>query len=80
MIHEEISHAIGSSNKLSQEAAEFINPRRVVDKYLDALARGGSAPAPDLFEAAGIRFDFSQEVLGGLMAMLEEELASLGQV
>ncbi|MDH5757769.1 MAG: M3 family oligoendopeptidase [Nitrospinota bacterium] len=80
MIHEEISHAIGSSSKLSQEAAEFINPRRVVDKYLDALARGGSAPAPDLFEAAGIRFDFSQEVLGGLMAMLEEELASLGQV
>ena len=77
-IFDEISGAVAPGVKLSEETLDSIRPRRVVDQYLNALARGGSAPAPDLFEAAGIKFDFSEQVLGGLMGMVEQEIDELG--
>lgn len=48
--------------------------QKAVDGYLRALSLGGTLPAPELFEAAGIRFDFSPGLLGELMEMIEEEL------
>ncbi len=35
--------------------------------YKNGLALGGSRPLPELFEASGIRFDFSKEIIGPLM-------------
>ncbi|MDH5511308.1 MAG: M3 family oligoendopeptidase [Nitrospinota bacterium] len=80
-IFEEINSALATNGAraiLSEETLESIRPRRVVDQYLNALARGGSAPAPDLFEAAAIKFDFSENVLGRLMGMVEAEIGDLG--
>ena len=46
--------------------------------YRSALALGGSRPLPELFEAAGLRFDFSEETLAPLMDAVAEELSALG--
>lgn len=45
-----------------------------IRRYREALALGGSAPLPALFQAAGAEFDFSAHVLGPLMAALAEAL------
>lgn len=47
---------------------------RVVTQYQQALALGGSRPLPELFEAAGIRFDFSAQTIEPLVAMLASKL------
>jgi oligoendopeptidase F len=53
------------------------DPNRAMSNYRAALQLGGTRPLPDLFSAAGIRFDFSQKMLGPLMAAMSEELDSL---
>ncbi|MFW5798833.1 MAG: M3 family metallopeptidase, partial [Planctomycetota bacterium] len=61
-----------------QRAAED-TPQAVAD-YQAALALGGSRPLPELFEAAGIRFDFSAETIKPLMDALLEELDRLSEM
>ncbi len=46
--------------------------------YQSALALGGSRPLPELFSAAGCRFDFSTETVKPLVKLVETELAKLG--
>ena len=46
--------------------------------YRRGLALGGSRPLPELFAAAGARFDFSAETLGPLMEAIRGELDRLG--
>ncbi len=43
-------------------------------QYREALALGGSRPLPELFAAAGARFDFSAQTLRPLMHGLAAEL------
>ena len=45
--------------------------------YKRSLALGGSKPLPELFAAAGLRFDFSAATVGPLMEMLAAKLATL---
>ncbi len=44
--------------------------------YKKALALGGARPLPELFEAAGCRFDFSRETVAPLVRLLQNELAT----
>ena len=53
------------------------NPHQALANYRAALALGGTRPLPELFAAAGIRFDFSQRTLRPLMAAVREELEQL---
>ena len=46
--------------------------------YQKALALGGSRPLPELFAAAGCRFDFSTETVKPLVNLVQMELAKLG--
>ena len=60
----------------------WLNARRngesvAIDAYKTALALGGSRPLPQLFEAAGCRFDFGPEIVGELMQAVNEELEAL---
>jgi oligoendopeptidase F len=48
-----------------------------IDGYLNGLRLGGSRPLPELFAAAGIRFDFTEKTIAPLMATVQEELALL---
>jgi oligoendopeptidase F len=45
--------------------------------YQGALALGGSKPLPELFAAAGCRFDFSRATIAPLVKLVREELAKL---
>jgi len=47
------------------------DPQEAVLRYREGLALGGSRPLPELFEAAGLRFDPRGETLPELMAELE---------
>jgi oligoendopeptidase F len=48
-----------------------------VADYKKALALGGSRPLPELFAAAGIRFDCSDQLIASLMDTIGAELAKL---
>jgi oligoendopeptidase F len=49
-----------------------------VAAYRRALAIGGAKPLPELFAAAGIRFDFQEPTIRPLMQAIGEELARIG--
>ncbi len=49
-----------------------------VAAYRRALAIGGARPLPELFAAAGIRFEFRAEILQPLMDAIRAELDQLG--
>ncbi len=53
------------------------DPRKTLDQYRAALSLGGTRPLPELFKAAGIRFDFSKETLAPLIDAVVAELATL---
>lgn len=50
------------------------NPEKALDNYCNALALGGTATLPQLYEAAGLQFDFSPAVIKGLMDFVKVEL------
>ena len=45
--------------------------------YKRGLALGGSRPLPELFAAAGCRFDFSRQTIKPLIQLAQTELAGL---
>jgi oligoendopeptidase F len=45
-----------------------------LQNYKRALALGGSRPLPELFAAAGCRFDFSRETVKPLVELLQKEI------
>jgi oligoendopeptidase F len=53
------------------------DPREALEAYRGALKLGGTRPLPELFEAAGVRFDFSEKTLRPLMRELGRVMAEL---
>jgi oligoendopeptidase F len=53
------------------------DPERTLGQVLEAFALGGTRPLPELFETAGIRFDFSEGMLRPLIDAVAEELERL---
>jgi len=53
------------------------DPRQALAHYRAALRLGGTRPLPELFAAAGIKFDFSPRTIGPLIDAVGEELAAL---
>lgn len=51
--------------------------RRALADYKRALRLGGSRPLPQLFSAAGCRFDFSRETLAPLVQLVNKELEEM---
>jgi oligoendopeptidase F len=50
---------------------------KALNDYKKALALGGSCPLPELFAAAGCRFEFSAKTIQPLTKLLQEELKKL---
>ena len=48
-----------------------------IDAYIRAMSLGGSRPLPELFEAAGLEFDFGEATVSRLVERVEAELAKL---
>jgi oligoendopeptidase F len=51
--------------------------KTAVEAYLKALSLGGSKPLPELFAAAGLKFDFGPEIVKRLADRVEKELEKL---
>ncbi|MBN8673778.1 MAG: M3 family oligoendopeptidase [Chitinophagales bacterium] len=55
------------------------NPDAAVENYIKALDLGGTRTLPELFQAAGLRFDFSPAHISKLMGFVQEEMLALAK-
>ena len=53
------------------------DPEKGLSGYLKALSLGYTKTIPEIYEAAGIKFDFSKEYIRELIGFVREELAKL---
>jgi oligoendopeptidase F len=53
------------------------NPEQALDNYMKALSLGGTKTLPELYKAAGLRFDFSSENIKTLMDFVNEEMEKI---
>lgn len=53
------------------------NPEQALDNYMKALSLGGTKTLPELYNAAGLTFDFSPENIKVLMDFVNEEMEKL---
>lgn len=53
------------------------DPELAVSHYIKALSLGGMRSLPELFSAAGLKFDFSPQYISGLMQFVHKELNNL---
>jgi oligoendopeptidase F len=72
-----IEYGIAQLGALQVWANSKRNKAEGLRQYKDALKLGGSRPLPELFGAAGCRFEFSRETIQPLMKLVGSELAEL---
>ncbi len=72
-----IEYGIAQLGALQLWLAYRNDPVKALSAYREALRVGGKRPLPELFEAAGLRFDFTEATLTPLMAAVGEELERL---
>ena len=53
------------------------DPEKALDNYMNALGLGGTKTLPQLYEAAGLKFDFSSENIKMLMDFVNEEMEKI---
>ncbi|WP_435018863.1 M3 family oligoendopeptidase [Tundrisphaera sp. TA3] len=73
-----IEYGIAQLGALQVWMASLKDRVAAVAAYRRALAIGGAKPLPELFEAAGARFEFTEKSLAPLMAAIGAELDQLG--
>lgn len=72
-----IEYGIAQLGALQVWANARHDPAGALRAYKSSLALGGSRPLPELFAAAGARFEFGPDTLRRLMPEVEAELARL---
>jgi oligoendopeptidase F len=72
-----IEYGIAQLGALQLWLAYREDPGKALSAYREALRLGGRRPLPELFEAAGLRFDFTEATLLPLMEAVGEELERL---
>jgi oligoendopeptidase F len=72
-----IEYGIAQLGALQVWLASLTDEKKAIADYKKGLALGGSKPLPKLFEAAGIKFDFSPAMVEKLMHALGAELKHL---
>jgi oligoendopeptidase F len=72
-----VEYGIAQLGALQVWANSKKNKARALEQYHHALSLGGSRPLPELFEAAGCRFDFTRETVKPLVNLVSAELAIL---
>ena len=53
------------------------NPEKALQHYINALSLGGTKTLPQLYEAAGLKFDLSPAHIKSLMEFVKEEMDKL---
>lgn len=72
-----IEYAIAQLGALQMYRQSKQNPEQALANYKKALSLGSSKSLPEVYEAAGIRFDFSENMIKELMEFVAEELNAL---
>ena len=72
-----IEYGIAQLGALQVWANSKSDQAKALSQYQQALALGGSKPLPELFAAAGCRFDFSAGTVAPLATLVEKELEKL---
>jgi oligoendopeptidase F len=72
-----VEYGIAQLGALQVWANSKRNHAQALNDYKRALALGGSRPLPELFAAAGCRFEFSRGTMQPLVALVRGELAKL---
>ncbi|MGG0727964.1 M3 family oligoendopeptidase [Bacillus paramycoides] len=75
-----IEYAIAQLGALQMYKQYKANPKQALENYKKALSLGSSKSLTEVYEAAGIHFDFSSETIKELMAFVEAELNLLKQI
>ncbi|MDH4421840.1 MULTISPECIES: M3 family oligoendopeptidase [Bacillus] len=75
-----IEYAIAQLGALQMYKQYKENPNQALVNYKKALSLGSSKSIKEVYETAGIRFDFSGETIKELMAFVEKELQLLEQI
>jgi oligoendopeptidase F len=70
-----VEYGIAQLGALQVWANSHHNKARALEDYKRGLALGGSRPLPELFAAAGCRFDFSAATIKPLVELVRAELA-----
>ena len=55
------------------------NQKEAVEKYRYALSKGGNATLPDLFEAAGAKFAFDEDMLTYAVNLVDNQIKEMNQ-
>ena len=72
-----IEYGIAQHGALQVWANSKRNKAESLDHYKRSLALGGSRPLPELFAAAGCKFEFSQKTIAPLVRLVRDELVRL---
>ncbi len=72
-----IEYGIAQLGALQVWANSKRNKAKALDDYKKSLALGGSRPLPELFSAAGCKFEFSAKTIQPTAKMLRKELGKL---
>ena len=72
-----IEYGIAQLGALQVWANSKHGQAKALNDYKKALKLGGSRPLPELFQAAGCRFEFSRDTIQPLVGLVREELAKL---
>jgi oligoendopeptidase F len=73
-----VEYGIAQLGALQVWANAQVDGPGALARYRAGLALGGSKPLPELFAAAGCRFDFSRETVRPLLQRVRDELGRLG--
>ncbi|PDY23898.1 M3 family oligoendopeptidase [Bacillus thuringiensis] len=75
-----IEYAIAQLGALQMYKQYKEDPKQALENYKKALSLGSSQSIKEVYDAAGIRFDFSGETIKELMLFVEKELKLLEQL
>jgi oligoendopeptidase F len=75
-----VEYGIAQLGALQVWANAKKNQQQALQEYHRALALGGSKPLPELFKAAGCRFDFSRETVKPLVKLVSDALIASGGI
>ncbi|MCI0765846.1 M3 family oligoendopeptidase [Bacillus sp. TL12] len=75
-----IEYAIAQIGALQMYKLYKENPHQALQNYKKALSLGSSKSVKEVYEAAGIQFDFSSETIKEVMSFVEEELQLLENI
>jgi oligoendopeptidase F len=72
-----IEYGIAQLGALQVWANSKRDKAKALNDYKRSLELGGSRPLPELFAAAGCKFEFSRQTMAPLVKLVRDELAKL---